>query len=267
MIAAYALELARAFVALTIEVAPIVGVLLGFQLLILRKPIARLRRVLIGLGLVVLGLTLFLFGLEKALFPLGKAMAARLTDPEFLGLTRGVAAHWAAYYWVYIFAFAIGFATTIAEPALIAVALKAHEVSGGSLGAFGLRIAVALGVAMSLAVGTFRIVTGTPLYAYMIAGYIVVVVQTMFAPRMIVPLAYDSGGVTTSTVTVPLVAALGLGLAGSVPGRSPLLDGFGLIALASLFPMITVMGYAQISQWRARPGRKPAPRPAQGEDA
>jgi hypothetical protein len=115
-----------------------------------------------------------------------------------------------------------------------------------------LRIAVALGVAMSLAVGAFRIVTGTPLYLYMIVGYVIVVVQTMFAPRMIVPLAYDSGGVTTSTVTVPLVAALGLGLASNVPGRSPLLDGFGLIALASLFPMITVMGYAQIGAWRAK---------------
>ena len=119
------------------------------------------------------------------------------------------------------------------------------------MGAIGLRIAVALGVALSLAVGTFRIVTGTPLYFYMIVGYVIVVVQTMFAPRMIVPLAYDSGGVTTSTVTVPLVAALGLGLASNVPGRSAVLDGFGLIALASLFPMITVMGYAQISSWLA----------------
>ena len=118
------------------------------------------------------------------------------------------------------------------------MALKAREVSGGAVGAWGLRIAVALGVAISLAVGTFRIVTGTPLYLYMIVGYVVVVVQTIFAPRMIVPLAYDSGGVTTSTVTVPLVAALGLGLASNVPGRSALLDGFGLIALASLFPMI-----------------------------
>lgn len=117
------------------------------------------------------------------------------------------------------------------------------------MGAWGLRIAVALGVAVSLALGTLRIVTGTPLYIYMIVGYIIVVVQTLFAPRMIVPLAYDSGGVTTSTVTVPLVAALGLGLASNVPGRSALVDGFGLIALASLFPMITVMGYAQLNSW------------------
>jgi len=120
-------------------------------------------------------------------------------------------------------------------------------VSGGAVGAWGLRIAVAVGVAISLSVGTFRIVTGAPLHMFMMVGYAIVVVQTFFAPKMIIPLAYDSGGVTTSTVTVPMVAALGLGLASSVPGRSPLLDGFGLIALASLFPMITVMGYSQLS--------------------
>jgi len=130
------------------------------------------------------------------------------------------------------------------------VARKAKEVSGGAIDDWGLRIAVAIGVAASIAVGAFRIVTGTPLYLYMVAGYAIVVFQTMLAPRMIVPLAYDSGGVTTSTVTVPLVTALGLGLASTVPGRSALLDGFGLIALASLFPMITVMGYAQIGAWR-----------------
>ena len=253
------------------DVAPIVVVMFVFQLVILRKPIPHLRRVLIGLVYVVLGLAFFLFGLERALFPLGRAMAAQLTDPGFLGLAPGQSAPWTTYYWVYIFAFAIGFATTIAEPSLIAVALKAQEVSGGSVRATGLRLAVALGVALSLAVGTFRIVTGTPLYLYMVVGYVIVVAQTLVAPRIIVPLAYDSGGVTTSTVTVPLVAALGLGLATSVPGRSPLLDGFGLIALASLFPMITVMGYAQLSQWLARrasksapPGKPPLP-PRQGE--
>jgi len=201
------------------------------------------------------GLVLFLVGLERALFPLGKLMAEQLTDPLFVHgapLAVGQLLAWHEYYWVYLFAAAIGFATTIAEPSLIAVALKASEVSGGTVGALGLRLAVALGVAISLAVGSFRIVTGTPLYLYMIAGYVIVVIQTVYAPRMIVPLAYDSGGVTTSTVTVPLVAALGLGLASTVPGRSPLLDGFGMIALASLFPMITVMGYAQISEWMAK---------------
>jgi hypothetical protein len=207
--------------------------------------------VLVGCFYVVVGLSFFLFGLERALFPLGRVMARQLTGHDVASAADG-GVHWDDYYVTYLFAFAIGFSTTIAEPSLIAVAIKAREVSGGTVRAWGLRIAVALGVALSLAVGAFRIVTGTPLYVYMIVGYLIVVVQTLFAPRMIVPLAYDSGGVTTSTVTVPLVAALGLGLASSVPGRSELIDGFGLIALASLFPMITVMGYAQLSGWLAR---------------
>ncbi len=248
-----ALELAETLLAILRDVAPIDAILLGFQLGVLRRRIPNLRQVLIGSFYVVLGLGFFLFGLEHALFPIGKVMAAQLTDPAFVGGGRPVEELvWHDYYWIYLFAFAIGFATTIAEPALIAVALKAQEVSGGTIGAWGLRIAVAVGVAASLAVGSFRIVTGTPLYLYMIAGYVIVVVQTLYAPRMIVPLAYDSGGVTTSTVTVPLVAALGLGLASTVPGRSPLLDGFGLIALASLFPIISVMGYAQIGDWMAK---------------
>ena len=139
----------------------------------------------------------------------------------------------------------------MAEPSLIAVAIKANQVSGGAISAWGLRIAVAIGVAVGISLGTFRIVTGYPLHYFIISGYLVVIVQTFLAPKMIVPLAYDSGGVTTSTVTVPLVAALGLGLAETVPGRSPLLDGFGLIAFASLFPIISVMAYAQISEYRA----------------
>jgi len=250
------------------DVAPIVAILAGFQLGVLRRRIPNLRRVLVGAVYVVLGLAFFLFGLEHALFPIGEGMAARLTDPAFVGGGRAAAELvWSDYYWTYLFAFAIGFATTIAEPSLIAVALKAQEVSGGTVGAWGLRVAVALGVAVSLAVGTFRIVTGTPLYLYMIVGYVLVVLQTMRAPRAIVPLAYDSGGVTTSTVTVPLVTALGLGLASTVPGRSALLDGFGLIALASLFPMITVMGYAQLGEWKARrAARGETTRSAGGED-
>ena len=246
-------DLAATILSTLADVTPIAVVLVGFQIGVLRERIPNLRRVLVGCVYVVLGLGFFLFGLEHALFPLGEEMARQLTDPAFLGLdAQAGGPNWEDYYWVYLFAFAVGFATTIAEPSLIAVALKAREVSGGAVGAWGLRIAVAIGVAASLALGTLRIVTGTPLYLYMIAGYVIVVVQTFFAPRMIVPLAYDSGGVTTSTVTVPLVAALGLGLASSVPGRSALLDGFGLIALASLFPMITVMGYAQLSGWLAR---------------
>ena len=259
-----AYELAATIGSTTLDVVPIAVILIGFQVGVLRETIPNLRRVLIGAVYVVVGLSFFLFGLEQALFPLGKAMARQLTDPAFIGAGIDAAQlTWHDYYWTYIFAFAIGFSTTIAEPSLIAVAIKAREVSGGAVGAWGLRIAVALGVALSLAVGTWRIVTGTPLYVFMIVGYVIVVVQTMLAPRMIVPLAYDSGGVTTSTVTVPLVAAMGLGLAANVPGRSALLDGFGLIALASLFPMITVMGYAQVTNWletrRSNPKQPAAP--------
>ena len=156
--------------------------------------------------------------------------------------------------WVYVFAAAIGFGTTIAEPALIAVADKAGSVSGGTINPWGLRLAVALGVSIGVTLGTFRIVAGIPLYWFIMAGYAIVILQTFFASRSIIPLAYDSGGVTTSTVTVPLVAALGLGLAANVPGRSPLIDGFGLIALASVFPIIAVLGYAQLT---ARFTRKP----------
>ncbi|MBN2907680.1 MAG: DUF1538 domain-containing protein [Rhodobacteraceae bacterium] len=251
----FVLQLVDTFVGTLRDVAPIALVLVGFQVGVLRRKVPHLKKVLIGSFYVVLGLALFLFGLQEALFPIGEMMAQSLTDPAFVAAGKPIGAiTWTDYYWTYIFAFAIGFATTIAEPSLIAVAIKAREVSAGGITAWGLRIAVAIGVALSLSVGTFRIVTGTPLYLYMIAGYAIVIVQTMFAPRMIVPLAYDSGGVTTSTVTVPLVAALGLGLASTVPGRSALMDGFGLIALASLFPMITVMGYAQISAWRAGRG-------------
>ena len=183
-------------------------------------------------------------------------MAEQLTAPDFLQQVRisaQSALTWADYYWVYLFAFCIGFSTTIAEPALIAVAIKANQVSGGSISINGLRIAVALGVAFGISLGSYRIVVGDPIHYYIIAGYIVVVIQTFYAPKLIVPLAYDSGGVTTSTVTVPLVAALGLGLASTVPGRNPMIDGFGLIAFASLFPIISVMGYAQITRWLNKP--------------
>jgi hypothetical protein len=239
------------------DVLPMVLIIFGMQVFVLRRPVPNLKRVVLGFVYVTIGLSLFLVGLEEALFPLGKLMAKQLTDPVFIhGLAHhaGDALLWRDYKWVYLFAFAIGFSTTIAEPALLAVAIKASEVSGGAIRVGGLRISVAIGVAVGIALGVFRIVSGTPLHYYIIAGYVLVIVQTLFAPRMIIALAYDSGGVTTSTVTVPLVAALGLGLASTVPGRSPLLDGFGLIAFASLFPMISVMAYAQLSQWRARRG-------------
>ena len=239
------------------DVVPIAIILFGFQLFVLRRKIPNFSRVLWGFVFVLIGLAFFLYGLEKALFPLGKLMAQQLTAPEFIGLAAQTgetiqSINWWQYKWVYLFAFAIGFATTIAEPSLLAVAIKANQVSGGSIGIWGLRISVALGVAIGIALGSYRIVTGTPLYWYIVAGYIAVIAQTLFAPKVIIALAYDSGGVTTSTVTVPIVAALGLGLASTVPGRNPVLDGFGLIAFASLFPMITVMAYAQLSELRIK---------------
>lgn len=245
----YFSEFAGRFFSTLTDVLPIMAILFGFQFLVIRKSVPRLKQVLVGFVYVVIGLTLFLQGLEQALFPVGRLMAEQLTAPGFIGAG---ALDWADYVWVYVFAFAIGFSTTIAEPSLLAVAIKANDVSGGAISATGLRVAVALGVAIGIALGTFRIVTGYPLHYFIIAGYIAVVVQTFFSPKMIVPLSYDSGGVTTSTVTVPLVAALGLGLAETVPGRSALIDGFGLIAFASLFPIMSVMAYAQISAWKAR---------------
>lgn len=237
------------------DVLPIAAVLFIFQLFVIRKPIPHPRRLIVGFLLVLVGLAFFLEGLEMALFPVGKLMAQQLTNPVFLyGSIENIpeSLHWRDFLWVYLFGAAIGFACTIAEPALIAVSLKAEEVSGGAIRSRGLRIAVAMGAATGIALGTHRIVTGIPLHYYIIVGYIVVIVQTMFAPRKICGLAYDSGGVTTSTVTVPVVAALGLGLATTIPGRSALLDGFGLIALTALFPIVTVLGYGQIAEWWAR---------------
>ncbi len=245
------------------DVLPIIILIVAFQLLVLRQKFPHPGRLLAGGVFVVLGLSLFLAGLERALFPLGKLMATQLSDPGFVHGTETAAADtgWTAYFWVYVFAAMIGFATTIAEPSLIAVAYKAGEVSAGTIHQWGLRITVAVGVAVGLGIGTFRIVTGTPLYLYILGGYIVVLIQTLTAPKKMIALAYDSGGVTTSTVTVPLVTALGLGLSASVPGRNPALDGFGLIAFASLFPIIAVMGYAQIAHWwiqRKKHGEKNA---------
>ncbi len=241
------------------DVLPILVIIVGFQLLVIRRPIPNLRKVLIGFVYVLLGLAFFLDGLEIALFPIGKLMAQQLTDPAFIyGKVDDVAQamQWSDYFYVYLFAATIGFSTTIAEPALLAVAIKAKEVSAGAISIWGLRIAVAIGAGLGIALGTFRIVTGLPLHYFIISGYVIVIIQTAFAPKSIIALAYDSGGVTTSTVTVPLVAALGLGLASTVPGRSALLDGFGLIAFTCLFPIITVMGYAQISEWRQKVASK-----------
>lgn len=243
--------------ATVLDVAPIIAVLAFFQFAVLRRPLPHLRRIGIGLIYVVVGMTLFLVGLEEALFPLGRSMAQQLTAAAVAGPAGG-AIDWRDYGWVYAFAIAIGFTTTIAEPALLAVALKAHQVSGGTIPVLGLRLAVAAGVAVGVGLGCFRIVTGTSLPLYMIVGYILVVLQTATAPRLIVPLAYDSGGVATSTVTVPVVTALGLGLAASIPGRNPMLDGFGLIAFACLCPIMSVLAYAWLAEALAHGrGRRP----------
>ncbi len=251
-------EIIAVFISTITDVLPIATILLAFQLGVLRRRPPNLAAILLGFFWVLVGLALFLIGLEWALFPLGRLMAEQLTDPAFIAAGGDLAAEpgWQAYYWVYIFAFLIGFSTTIAEPSLIAVAIKANQVSGGSIGIWGLRCAVAIGVAVGISLGCYRIVVGDPIHWYIIAGYLAVVVQTWFAPQMIIPLAYDSGGVTTSTVTVPLVAALGLGLSETVPGRNPLIDGFGLIAFASLFPIISVLAYAQLSALIAKVGRR-----------
>jgi hypothetical protein len=236
-----------------VDVLPIVILIFGFQTFVIRRPLSNVRRILAGLAFVVIGLGLFLIGLDQALFPLGRLMAEQLTAADqLIGVVDGdAAAHdWSAYLWVYAFALSIGFSTAIAEPALLAVAMKAHEVSGGAISVWGLRVAVALGVAVGVCLGSYRIVAGLPLHTFIMVGYLIVMVQTLWSPKLIIPLAYDSGGVTTSTVTVPLITALGLGLAETIPNRSPLLDGFGLVAFACLFPIISVLAYAQLSAAR-----------------
>jgi len=217
------------------DVLPILGVIFFFQYVIIKKRVPYLPRILFGIVLVILGLYAFIVGLELGLFPIGETMALQLTERDNRLL-------------IYLFAFLIGFSTTMAEPALLAIAIKVEEISAGKIRQLVLRISVALGVAVGIALGAYRIVAGDPIHYYIIVGYIAVIVLTYFAPRYIIPIAYDSGGVTTSTVTVPLVAALGLGLATNIEGRSPLIDGFGLIAFASLFPMITVMAYGIITE-------------------
>ena len=238
-----------------LDVLPIVAFLFAFQWFVIGERMRNGGQILVGFLFVVVGLGLFLEGLEESLFPLGRMMAEQLTHPEFLMDTVEDAVAeftWEDFFWVYIFAATVGFSTAMAEPSLIAVAMKANTVSGGTISVVGLRVAVATGAGIGVALGCFRVITGMPLPYFIAAGYLVVILQTMAAPREIVPLAYDSGGVTTSTVTVPLVAALGLGLADAVPGRSPLIDGFGLIALTAMFPIISVLAYGQLAILRDR---------------
>ncbi|MBE0463388.1 MAG: Na,Li,K/H(+) antiporter subunit UmpB [Halomonadaceae bacterium] len=253
-----------------LDILPIVAVIFGFQYGVIRKPIKHLSRVIVGFVMVWIGLSLFLVGLEQALFPMGELMATQLTNADFLPmLEEGAQRHWRDYFWVYVFAFTIGASTTLAEPSLIAVSIKAGEISGGTINPLMLRIAVSLGMALGITLGAWRIVMGWPLHWFIFAAYLLVIIQTLRSPRSIIPLAFDSGGVTTSTITVPIIAALGLGLASSIPGRSPLMDGFGMIALACLFPIISVMGYAQIAQWasKCKPKKKPQQMPREDNNA
>ncbi|MGR5149298.1 DUF1538 family protein [Photobacterium alginatilyticum] len=226
------------------DLLPIIVVIGFFQLVVLQQPLPDWGAILLGLMLVVVGLTLFIFGLEMGLFPIGESMARSFAS-------KG------SVVWLLIFAFCLGFGTTVAEPALTAVAAEAAEVAaeGGLIAqdeemmddyANGLRLTVALSVGIAIMLGVIRILKGWPIHWMIISGYVLVMVMTWFAPQTIVGIAYDSGGVTTSTITVPLVTALGVGLASSIKGRNPMVDGFGLIAFASLTPMIFVMGYGML---------------------
>jgi len=228
----------------TRDLLPIIVVIAFFQIVVLQKPIPNMGQLLVGTALVVLGLSLFIKGLEIGLFPIGESMA-------YAFARKG------SVLWLLLFAFSLGFGTTIAEPALIAVADKAAEVA--SIGkviadteaarssySSGLRLTVAFSVGLAIVIGVLRILKGWPIHYLIIGGYVGVVIMTFFAPEEIIGIAYDSGGVTTSTITVPLVTALGVGLASSIKGRNPMLDGFGLIAFASLTPMIFVMAYGML---------------------
>lgn len=226
------------------DLLPIILVIAFFQVIVLQQPIPNLEKLLFGTILVVFGLTLFIHGLKIGLFPLGENMAWDFAKKGSLA-------------WLLLFAFALGFGTTVAEPALIKIAEEASEIAaeGGMIAqneasqesyADGLRYTVALSVGFAILLGVLRIIRGWPVQYLIIGGYIGVVIMTAFAPKEIIGIAYDSGGVTTSTITVPLVTALGVGLASSIQGRNPMTDGFGLIAFASLTPMIFVMGYGML---------------------
>ncbi len=226
------------------DLLPIIIVIAFFQLVVLQQPIPNFGEIATGVIFIVIGLTLFVHGLNIGLFPVGESMAYAFASKGSL-------------FWLLAFAFALGFGTTVAEPALIAVASEAAEIaaSGNMIEntkpakesyAYWLRITVAVSVGFAILLGVFRIIKGWPIQYLIIGGYVGVVIMTFFAPDEIIGIAYDSGGVTTSTITVPLVTALGVGLASSIKGRNPMIDGFGLIAFASLTPMIFVMGYGMM---------------------
>lgn len=223
------------------DLLPIAIVIAFFQIFVVSQPIPNMEEMFIGSILVVVGLTFFVYGLEMGLFPIGESMA-------FAFARKG------NIMWLILFAFALGFGTTVAEPALIAVSKKAARIAaqGGVIEttdaaikqyAQGLKFTVAFSVGLAAVIGVLRIIRGWSIQWIIMGGYVLVVIMTMIAPKEIIGIAYDSGGVTTSTITVPLMTALGIGLASSIKGRNPMLDGFGLIALASLTPMIFVMAY------------------------
>lgn len=212
------------------DILPILSVILFFYFVVLRKPISEPGKRAFGFGMVVVGLYAFVYGLETGLFPIGESLARDLAESGNIWM-------------IYFFAFSIGFATTMAEPALTTIARKAQEISEGAIKQFLLRAFVAVGAGFGIFLGTYRIVNGDPILYYLLAGYALVIFLTLLAPRTIVPIAFDSGGVTTSTITVPIVAAIGIGLASTIPGRDVLADGFGMIALTVLFPIVSVLTY------------------------
>jgi len=237
-------QLARSMTGSLRDLLPIVGVILFFQFVVLQQPLPNVGQLMLGVVFVVLGLTFFIHGLEQGLFPIGESMAHAF-------------ARKGSVFWLLTFAFCLGFGTTVAEPALIAVAAEAAKVAatGNMIEASqaaqdqyanGLRYTVAFSVGLAIVIGVLRILKGWPIHWIIIGGYLLVVIMTMFAPQEIIGIAYDSGGVTTSTITVPLVTALGVGLASSIQGRNPMIDGFGLIAFASLTPIIFVMAYGMV---------------------
>lgn len=236
--------LARPLISSLRDLLPVIAVVVFFQLVVLQQPLPNLLQLMSGILLVVLGLTFFINGLEMGLFPVGESLAHALARKGSL-------------FWLLLFAFLLGFGTTVAEPALIAVAEEASEIaaqagliannqSAQEAYAEGLRLTVAFSVGIAILIGVIRIVKGWPMHWMIMAGYVLVVIITSFAPREIIGIAYDSGGVTTSTITVPLVTALGVGLASSIRGRNPMIDGFGLIAFASLTPIIFVMIFGMV---------------------
>ncbi|WP_420883052.1 DUF1538 domain-containing protein [Vibrio cincinnatiensis] len=218
------------------DVLPIMLTILFFQYLVLRRRLNNSRSIIFGFVLVVIGLHIFVLGLKLGLFPIGNSMAEQLI------MSGNVL-------YVYLFAFMIGFSATMAEPALIAVGKQAEECASGKVNGSLIRIFAALGLAIGITIGAYRVVNGASLYEYIVGGYTLVIILTLMTPKYIIALAYDLGGVTTSDMTVPLITALGIGLATHIEGRNVLIDGFGLIAFASIFPIVTVMIYAIITDW------------------